>query len=85
MKNALRRGFLTPRKQTLKLRESQRTPKSPFRECECHPPTLPKVGLQHVRWANNVLEICILCSNHKKQFSLDKPNGGTRFTSDIQP
>jgi hypothetical protein len=30
---------------TLKFRESRRTPKSRFRECECHPHTLPKVGL----------------------------------------
>jgi hypothetical protein len=34
-----------PYNQTLKFRASQRTPKSPFRECECHPHTLPKVGL----------------------------------------
>jgi hypothetical protein len=32
---------------TLKFRKSQRTPKSPFRECECHLHTLPKVGLRH--------------------------------------
>jgi hypothetical protein len=32
---------------TLKFQESQRTPKSPFRECECHPHTLPKMGLRH--------------------------------------
>ncbi len=32
---------------TLKFRESRRTPKSPFRECECHPHNLPKVGLRH--------------------------------------
>ncbi len=31
----------------LKFWESRRTPKSPFRECECHPHTLSKVGLQH--------------------------------------
>jgi hypothetical protein len=31
---------------TLKFWESRRTPKSPFRECECHPHTLPKVGLR---------------------------------------
>jgi len=30
----------------LKFWESRRTPKSPFRECECHPHTLPKVGLR---------------------------------------
>jgi hypothetical protein len=34
--------------QTLKFQESQWTTKSPFRECECHPPTLPKVGLWHM-------------------------------------
>jgi hypothetical protein len=31
----------------LKLRESRRTPSSHFWECESHPHTLPKVGLQH--------------------------------------
>ncbi len=35
-----------PCNRTLKFRESRRTPKSPFRECESHPHTLPKVGLQ---------------------------------------
>jgi hypothetical protein len=35
-----------PCNRTLKFRESRRTPKSPFRECECHPHTLPKVGLR---------------------------------------
>jgi hypothetical protein len=34
-----------PCNRTLKFWESRRTPKSPFRECECHPHTLPKVGL----------------------------------------
>jgi hypothetical protein len=34
------------RNQTLNFRESQRTPKSPFRECESHPHTLLKVGLR---------------------------------------
>jgi hypothetical protein len=33
---------------TLKFQKSWRTPKSPFRECECHPHTPPKMGLQHV-------------------------------------
>ncbi len=42
-------------------------------------------GIVHARWVNKVLERCILCSNHNKKFSLDKPDGGTRFTSDIQP
>jgi hypothetical protein len=37
-----------PYNQTLKFRESRRTPKSPFRECECHPHTLPKVGLRQL-------------------------------------
>jgi hypothetical protein len=36
-----------PCNRTLKFRESRRTPKSPFRECESHPHTLFKVGLQH--------------------------------------
>ncbi len=35
---------------TLKFWESRRTPKSPFRECECYPHTLPKVGLRHILW-----------------------------------
>jgi len=39
-----------PCNQTLKFWESRRTPKSSFRECECHPHTLPKVGLQHHPW-----------------------------------
>ncbi len=38
-----------PYNQTLKFRESRRTPKSPFWECESHPLTLPKVGLRHLR------------------------------------
>ncbi len=36
-----------PYNQTLKFPEFRRTPKSPFWECECHPHTLPKVGLWH--------------------------------------
>jgi hypothetical protein len=36
-----------PCNRTLKFWESQRTPKSSFRECECHPHTLPKVGSWH--------------------------------------
>jgi hypothetical protein len=36
-----------PCNQTLKFQESQRTPKSPFWECECHLHILPKVGLRH--------------------------------------
>ncbi len=32
-----------------------------------------------------VPERCTSCSNHNKKFGLRKPNGGTRFTSDIQP
>jgi hypothetical protein len=39
----------------LKFQESRRTPKSPFQECECHPHTLPKVGLQ--KWGP-----CTTCS-----------------------
>jgi len=35
---------------------------------------------------NKVLEKCISCSNHnKKKYGLYRPNGGTRFTGDIQP
>ncbi len=33
---------------TLNFWESLRTPKSPFRECESHPHTILKVGLQHM-------------------------------------
>ncbi len=41
-----------PCNSTLKFWESRRTPKSPFRECECHPHTPPKVGLWqiHMVW-----------------------------------
>ncbi len=35
-----------PCNRTLKFQESRRTPKSPFRECECHLHILPKVGLR---------------------------------------
>ncbi len=35
-----------PCNQNLKFWKSRKTPKSPFRECECHPHTLPKVGLR---------------------------------------
>jgi hypothetical protein len=34
-----------PYNRTLKFWKSWWTLKSPIRECECHPPTLPKVGL----------------------------------------
>ncbi len=37
-----------PWNQTLKFWESRRTPKSPFRECESHPPTLPTLGLRYI-------------------------------------
>jgi len=37
-----------PCNRTLKFWESRRTPKSPFRECECHPHIFPKVGLQQI-------------------------------------
>ncbi len=36
-------------------------------------------------WANKVLERCTLCSNHNKKISFSRPDGGTRFISDIQP
>jgi hypothetical protein len=39
----------------------------------------------HARWANKVLERCTSCSNHNKKFGLRRLDGGTRFTSDIQP
>jgi len=37
-----------PCDRALKFQESRRTPKSPFQECECHPHTLPKVGLRQL-------------------------------------
>jgi hypothetical protein len=37
-----------PCNRTLKFWESRRTLKSPFQECECHPHTLPKVGLRRL-------------------------------------
>jgi hypothetical protein len=47
-----------PCNQTLKFWESRKTPKSPFRECECHPHTLPKVGLQHNRsFLSNLINV----------------------------
>ncbi len=39
-----------PCNRTLKFWESRQIPKSPFRECESHLPTLPKVGLRHRFW-----------------------------------
>jgi hypothetical protein len=48
VKNASRRGVLTPYNRTLKFWESWRTPKSLFWECERHPHTLPKVGLRQL-------------------------------------
>jgi hypothetical protein len=48
----------------LKFWESRRTPKSPFRECECHPHTLPKVGLRHMWFFQNInIFLCILNGN----------------------
>jgi hypothetical protein len=43
-----------PCNQTLKFWKSRRTPKSPFRECECHRHTLPKVGLRQEKCWENV-------------------------------
>jgi hypothetical protein len=34
---------------------------------------------------NKVLERCTSCSNHNKKFGLCRPDGGTRFTGDIEP
>ncbi len=31
------------------------------------------------------VERCILCSNHNKKFSPNRPDGETRFIGDIQP
>jgi hypothetical protein len=46
-----------PCNRTLKFRESRRTPKSPFRECESHPHTLSKQGYNtfHNLWEKNLL------------------------------
>jgi len=46
-KERLKMRCFDPCNWTLKFQKSRRTPKSPFRECECHPHTLPKVGLRH--------------------------------------
>jgi hypothetical protein len=40
--------------------ESQRTPKSSFRECECHPHTLPKVVLRHLELIKGRRGVCLL-------------------------
>jgi hypothetical protein len=47
-KKRLNARCFDPWNQTLKFQESRWTPKFPFPECECHPPTLPKVGLRHL-------------------------------------
>jgi hypothetical protein len=49
----LKARFFYPCNWTLKFWESQRTPKTPFWECECHPHTLPKVGLGHLPCIHN--------------------------------
>ncbi len=43
-KEHLKARCLDPCNRTLSFQESQRTPKSPFRECECHPHTPSKWG-----------------------------------------
>jgi len=48
-----------PCDRALKFWESQRTPKSPFRECECHPHILPK---------NGVVTTNVLCSFEHEQY-----------------
>ncbi len=57
-----------PYNRTLKFRESRWTPKSPFQECECHPPTLPKVGLRHF---NNIFLFKLKILIHKYFFQID--------------
>jgi hypothetical protein len=47
-KEHLKATCFDPCNQTLSFRESQRTPKSPFRECECHPHTPSKWGCDKV-------------------------------------
>ncbi len=49
-KERLKARCFDPCNWTLKFQDSQRTPKSPFRECEGHLHTLPKVGLRQRTW-----------------------------------
>ncbi len=44
-KERLKARCFDPCNRTLKFQESQRSPKSPFQECECHPHILPKSGV----------------------------------------
>ncbi len=44
-----------PCNRALKFWESEKTPKSPFRECECHPHTLPKVRCDNCHLLHHVL------------------------------
>jgi len=48
-----------PCNRTLKFWETQRTPKSPFGECECHPHTLPKVGLWQLNYLWNIIDLVV--------------------------
>jgi hypothetical protein len=51
-----------------------------------HPITqIGKVPLSMQDGQNKILERCTSCSNHNKKIGLCRPNGGTRFTGDIQP
>jgi hypothetical protein len=54
-KEHLKERCFSPWNRVLILRESRRTPKSPFRECEWRPHTSFKVGLRH-------------CGSHKMHF-----------------
>jgi hypothetical protein len=57
-----------PCNQTLKFWESRRTPKSPFWECECHPHTLPKVGLRQRPCSTTCKYISLQC-HHQNSFN----------------
>jgi len=60
-KERLKVKCFDPCNRTLKFQESRRIPKSPFREWECHPHTLPKVGLPQQSY-----NIHLFCYNFKK-------------------
>jgi len=68
---------------TLKFRESRRTPKSPFRECECHPHTFPKVGLRHYKWIPIVVSTLLsYCTRSHFMSNCTYPWGGSLLNHD---
>jgi len=50
MKNISRRGVLTLAIELCSFGSPKGLASPHFGECECHPHTLPKVGLQHLPW-----------------------------------